>query len=104
MYKGSKNGNGTYQTIINQIPPHEVYSEWFAGSAAIYFNKLAANTTILCDKIRCGHRIFLSIITLLEELAKLKYRYIVDVEKLLGLLLIVLPFWHYTPINPEYQQ
>lgn len=50
MYKGGKNGNGTYQTIINQIPRHDIYLELFAGSAAIYKNIRAANISILCDK------------------------------------------------------
>lgn len=52
MYKGGKNGNGTYQTIINQIPKHEIYIEPFAGSAAIFRHKLAAVNSILCDKSR----------------------------------------------------
>lgn len=52
MYKGGKNGNGTYQTIINQIPPHDIYSELFAGSAAIHFNILPAPINIICDKSR----------------------------------------------------
>lgn len=34
-YPGGKNGSGAFQTIINQIPPHEVYIEPFAGSASI---------------------------------------------------------------------
>lgn len=51
-YNGGKNGNGTYQQIINQIPPHEIYFELFAGSAAIYRFKKAADISILCDKSR----------------------------------------------------
>ncbi len=35
MYNGGKNGNGTYQTIINYIPPHNCYIELFLGSGAI---------------------------------------------------------------------
>lgn len=35
QYRGGKNGSGSFQTIINQIPPHDVYIEPFAGSAAI---------------------------------------------------------------------
>ncbi len=49
MYNGGKNGSGTYQQIINYIPPHSVYFELFAGSAAIYFNKLPAGISILMD-------------------------------------------------------
>lgn len=52
MYNGGKNGNGTYQTIINQIPKHNIYVEPFAGSAAIFCHKLPAVNSILCDKSR----------------------------------------------------
>ena len=34
-YPGGKNHGSSYPRIINQIPPHEVYIEPFAGSAAI---------------------------------------------------------------------
>ena len=37
-YSGGKNGNGTFQTIINEIPRCDVYFELFAGSAAVYNN------------------------------------------------------------------
>jgi DNA adenine methylase len=53
QYQGGKNGSGTYQQIINLIPPHSLYFEGFAGSAAIYFNKCRSRTSILCD-ISCG--------------------------------------------------
>lgn len=52
MYPGGKNGNGTFQTIINQIPSHEIYVEGFAGSAAIANNMRPCLITILCDKDR----------------------------------------------------
>lgn len=48
-YPGGKNGAGVYQAIINQIPPHRVYIEAFAGSAAIYRHKLPARTSYLID-------------------------------------------------------
>jgi site-specific DNA-adenine methylase len=48
-YPGGKNGSGTYQQIINQIPKHDLYVELFAGSAAIYKNKLPAANSLLCD-------------------------------------------------------
>jgi len=35
-YPGGKNSAGTYQRIINQIPPHNVYIEPFAESAAVF--------------------------------------------------------------------
>ncbi|OGO39875.1 MAG: hypothetical protein A2Z04_00175 [Chloroflexi bacterium RBG_16_57_9] len=41
-YPGGKNGSGVYQTIINQMPPHQVYIEAFLGSGAILRNKLPA--------------------------------------------------------------
>jgi len=49
-YPGGKNGPGVYQTIINQIPPHRVYIEPFAGSAAIYRHKRSATLSYLIDK------------------------------------------------------
>lgn len=51
-YKGGKNGNGTFQTIINEIPFHDIYSELYAGSAAVFFNKKSSSISILCDKSR----------------------------------------------------
>jgi len=48
-YNGGKNGNGTYQTIINNIPPHKKYAELFVGSGAIYRRLLPAVITILND-------------------------------------------------------
>lgn len=50
MYKGGKNGNGTYQTIINQIPEHDIYSEFFTGSAAIYRKLKPADIAFLFEK------------------------------------------------------
>src|SRR4029077_20992344 len=41
-YNGGKNGNGTYQQIINLIPPHKIYIEPFVGSGGIYKRKLLA--------------------------------------------------------------
>lgn len=49
QYPGGKGGVGVYQTIINQIPPHEVYIEPFAGGAAIFRHKRRAEQTILCE-------------------------------------------------------
>lgn len=48
-YPGGKNGSGTYQTIINEIPPHRIYIEPFAGSAAIFRHKRRSCTSILID-------------------------------------------------------
>lgn len=50
MYPGGKNAPGTFQTIINQIPPHRIYIEPFAGSAAIYHKKRLADFSILIER------------------------------------------------------
>jgi site-specific DNA-adenine methylase len=47
-YPGGK--NSSYQTIINLIPPHEVYIEPFAGSGAILLNKRPARWSIAIDR------------------------------------------------------
>jgi DNA adenine methylase len=49
-YFGSKNGSGVYQQIINQIRPHDVYMELFAGSGAIAQFKKPALKTYINDK------------------------------------------------------
>lgn len=46
MYPGGKNGNGTYQEIISQMPPHETYIELFLGSGAIINNKKPAKFNV----------------------------------------------------------
>lgn len=51
-YPGGKSGAGIYQTIINQIPPHEVYIEPFLGSGAILRKKAAAICSIGVDSDR----------------------------------------------------
>jgi len=48
-YPGGKNGSGTFQTIINQIPPHDLYVEAFAGSGAILRRKKPAHVSIAID-------------------------------------------------------
>lgn len=49
-YPGGKAGAGVYQRIINEIPPHEVYIEAFAGGAAVAARKRRAARTVLVDK------------------------------------------------------
>lgn len=49
-YPGGKGGAGVYQTIINQLPPHEVYIEPFAGAASVSRHKRPARRTILVDR------------------------------------------------------
>jgi len=48
-YPGSKNGNGVWQTIINNLPPHDVFVEAFAGSAIVTRKKRPARSTIVID-------------------------------------------------------
>jgi site-specific DNA-adenine methylase len=48
-YPGGKNGSGSYQRIISEIPLHSVYIELFAGSAAVFRNKIPAMRSILLD-------------------------------------------------------
>lgn len=45
-YPGGKNADGTYQFIINHIPPHETYIEGFLGSGAIIRYKKKSNENI----------------------------------------------------------
>ena len=49
QYPGGKNSGGSFQRIINQIPPHDTFIELFAGSAAIARMKRPAERTILID-------------------------------------------------------
>lgn len=51
-YYGGKSGAGTYQTIINKIPPHKVYVELFGGKAGIFRAKRKAQTSIILEKDR----------------------------------------------------
>lgn len=46
---GAKDGAGVYQRIISWIPPHDLFIEPFAGSAAVTRHKRPAARTILID-------------------------------------------------------
>jgi len=48
-YFGGKGGAGTYQTIINMIPPHEIYIETHLGGGAIMRHKKMAAVSIGID-------------------------------------------------------
>lgn len=48
-YNGSKNGNGTFQNIINNIPKCDVIVDCFAGSGAILNNIKLPKLAILND-------------------------------------------------------
>lgn len=49
QYPGGKNSGGAYQTIINQIPPHDIFVEAFAGSAPICRHKRPARQSYLIE-------------------------------------------------------
>lgn len=49
---GGKGAQGVFQRIINQIPPHSVFIEPFAGEAVIARTIRPADEIILIDKIR----------------------------------------------------
>lgn len=48
-YFGGKNSPGTYQTIINHIPPHDVFFSLFLGNCAITRNIKPAAFSLLND-------------------------------------------------------
>lgn len=48
-YPGGKNGSGSYQQIISEIPVHTQYIEPFFGSGAVFWNKAPALVSVLCD-------------------------------------------------------
>jgi len=48
-YPGGKNHGSSYPRIINQIPPHELFIEPFAGSAAIRRFMAPSTRSILID-------------------------------------------------------
>ncbi len=49
-YFGGKESAGTYQKIINLIPPHDVFIECFLGNGTIYRKKKTASQNIGIDK------------------------------------------------------
>lgn len=48
-YPGSKYASGSFQQIINLIPPHDTYIEPFFGSGAIFFKKKLAMLSLVSD-------------------------------------------------------
>ena len=48
-YPGGKNGAGTYQRLINLMPPHEVYIETHLGSGALLRRKRPAKKNVGID-------------------------------------------------------
>jgi hypothetical protein len=50
-YPGGKNGAGTYQKLINLMPPHDVYVEPFLGSGAVMRLKRPAALNIGLDLV-----------------------------------------------------
>jgi site-specific DNA-adenine methylase len=67
-YPGGK--NSSYQTIINLIPPHEVYIEPFVGSGAILLNKRPARWSIAIDRDGAVTQNLLAIIATRDDLAR----------------------------------
>src|SRR5579864_9153418 len=57
-YRGGKNGAGVYQTIINRMPPHQVYIEAFLGGGAVMRLKRPAAVNIGVDLDRAALREF----------------------------------------------
>lgn len=50
-YFGGKSGNGTYQTIINQIPPHQMRISMFGGMLGVESRLNKCDTEIVFDLI-----------------------------------------------------
>ncbi len=48
-YNGGKESDGTFQKIINHIPPHDLYIEAFLGNGAIFRHKKPASWSIGID-------------------------------------------------------
>jgi DNA adenine methylase len=48
-YPGGKGGQGVFQSLINLMPPHDVYIEPFLGSGAVMRNKRPARLNIGLD-------------------------------------------------------
>lgn len=48
-YNGGKESDGTFQKIINLMPPHDIYIEPFLGNGAIFRKKKHASSSILID-------------------------------------------------------
>lgn len=48
-YPGGKGGDGVYQRIISQFPPHETYVEAFVGGGAILRHKRPSVNTVVID-------------------------------------------------------
>ncbi len=48
-YFGGAGGDGTFQALINQIPPHETFISLFAGKCAVRYHMKPANANYMFD-------------------------------------------------------
>lgn len=55
-YDGGKNGSGVFQRLICMMPPHTLYVEMFAGSAAVLRRKKPAKQSIAYEMNRATIR------------------------------------------------
>jgi DNA adenine methylase len=53
-YPGGKSGSGVYQTLINLMPPHDVYVEAFLGGGGVMREKLPAGLNVGIDLDRAS--------------------------------------------------
>jgi DNA adenine methylase len=49
-YPGSKGASGTWQRIIGQMPPHQVYVEPFFGEGWVFWHKRPSTASVLIDR------------------------------------------------------
>lgn len=68
-YPGGKNQEGVAQWIINQMPPHDLYIEAFAGSAAVMRMKKPASSSIAID---CDDTIALDLASMFSAMSAVR--------------------------------
>jgi DNA adenine methylase len=93
-YDGGKNGEGVYQRLINEIPPHDVRIEAFAGSLAISYRMKPAlvNFGIDTDAITLAavqSRATAAAVTLMEGDALVLVPWLVKIFRAAGAVVFV---------------